>query len=177
PGLRAVLDDVRLALGRTRAALAFLDPAQPFVPALDRPPRAPILTDAVSITNGPAVALALQVALALEICYVLMHALRWQDLLAGAITVVITAQASLGASIQKSILRLSGAALGGFLGLVVIVVAMPNLENLGSLLVVASFAFGVAAWLLAGSARISYVGLQAGLAFALCVTDATGPAT
>jgi len=62
-------------------------------------------------------------------------------------------------------------------GIAVIVVAMPNIENLGALLVVAGLGFAGAAWIAAGSARISYMGLQAGMAFAMCVTDPSGPTT
>jgi multidrug resistance protein MdtO len=177
PGLRPTLDDVRLSLGRARAALGFLDPGRPAVPALDQPPRRALFTTAFSTTNTGAMALALKAGLGVLICYVLMHALHWTAFITGGITVLVVSQTSVGATIQKSMLRLAGAALGGLLGMVVIIAAMPNLENVGSLLVVAALGFGVAAWIMAGSSRISYMGLQTGMAFAMCVTDPGGPTT
>jgi multidrug resistance protein MdtO len=177
PGLRPTLDDVRLSLERTRAALGFLDPGRPAVPALDQPPRRALFTTAFSTTNTGAMALALKAGLGVLICYVLMHALHWTAFITGGITVLVVSQTSVGATIQKSILRLAGAALGGLLGMAVIIAAMPNLENVGSLLVVAALGFAVAAWIMAGSSRISYMGLQTGMAFAMCVTDPGGPTT
>ena len=61
--------------------------------------------------------------------------------------------------------------LGGLLGLATIVAVMPNIDSLGALLVVSALGFLVAAWITVGSSRISYMGLQTGMAFAICVTD------
>jgi multidrug resistance protein MdtO len=177
PGLRPTLDDMRLPLARVRAALGFLDPERPAAPALDQPARSALLTPAFSMTNAATLTLALKAGLGVLICYVLMHALHWSALVTGAITAVLISQTSFGATVQKSMLRLGGASLGGVLGMAVIIVAMPNMENLGSLLVVAALGFGAAAWIMAGSPRISYMGLQTGMAFAMCVTDPTAPTT
>lgn len=178
PGLGSTLDDMRLALHRTREALGFLDPDRPEpAPGLDRPVRTPLLTPAFSIKNTEAIVLALKAGLALELCYVLMYALGWGALVTAGVTAVLVSQTSLGAIVQKSVLRIGGAVLGGALGIATIVVAMPNLQNLGSLLVVAGLGFLVAAWIAVGSARISYLGLQTGMAFAMCVTDPRGPTT
>jgi multidrug resistance protein MdtO len=178
PGLRPTLEDMRLALQRVRGALGFLDPDRPMVtPDLDRPSRTPLLTPAFSMKNTEALALALKAALGVEICYLLMHAWNWPALVTAAVTAVIVGQTSFGATIQKSMLRLGGAILGGVLGSAVIIVTMPNIESVGSLLIVASVGFGIASWIAAGSPRISYVGLQTGLAFAMCVTDPAGPTT
>jgi uncharacterized membrane protein YccC len=54
---------------------------------------------------------------------------------------------------------------------------MPNVESLGWLLPPFAVCFGAAAWLLAGSSQIAYVGLQAGYAFGIATLDAFGPAT
>jgi multidrug resistance protein MdtO len=104
-----------------------------------------------------------------------MHALDWAALLTAGVTAVMLSQTSFGATIQKSMLRLAGATLGGALGIATIVIAMPNIESIGALLLVAAPGLGIAAWLAAGSSGISYVGFQTGLAFALCVTDPVGP--
>jgi Predicted membrane protein len=106
-----------------------------------------------------------------------MYALGWGALVTAGVTAVLVSQTSLGAIVQKSVLRIGGAVLGGALGIATIVVAMPNLQNLGSLLVVAGLGFLVAAWIAVGGARTSYLGLQTGMAFAMCVTDPRGPTT
>jgi multidrug resistance protein MdtO len=177
PGLRPTLDDMQLSVRRARAALGFLDPDRPAAPALDQPARRPLLTPGFSARNTKALAFGFKAGLGALICYVLMHALDWEALLTGAVTAVLVSQGSFGASVQKSMLRLAGAVLGGALGMAVVIVAMPNMEDLGSLLVVAALGFGAAAWIMAGSSRISYMGLQTGMAFALCVTDPAGPTT
>ena len=177
-GLRPTLEDMRLALGRMRNALGFLDPTRPIVAAaLDTPARTPLLTPAFSLKNTEAIALALKAALAILFTYVVMHALTWSALVTAGVTAVIVSQTSFGATIQKSLLRIGGAAFGGALGIVTIMVAMPNITALGGLLIVAGLGFWVSAWIAAGSARISYMGMQAGMAFAMCVTDPSGPTT
>ncbi len=176
PALRPTLDDMWLSVRRARAALGFLDPARLAAP-LDQRARHALLTPAFSIRNTEGVTLALKAGLGAVICYVLMHATQWSALLTAAVTTVLVSQTSIGATVQKSLLRLGGSALGGAAGLAVIVAVMPNIENLGSLLVVAGLGFAGAAWIAVGSSRISYMGLQAGMAFAMCVTDPSGPTT
>jgi multidrug resistance protein MdtO len=177
PGVRPTLDDMWVAAGRARAALKFLDPAQPAAPAIDQPARGPLFTPGFSVRNTEAIMIALKAGIGAVVSYILMHALDWSALLTAATTTVLVSQTSFGATVQKSLLRLGGALLGGAAGIAAIVVLMPNIENLGSLLVVAGLGFAGAAWITAGSARISYMGFQAGFAFAMCVTDPSGPTT
>jgi multidrug resistance protein MdtO len=176
-GFRPTLDDMKLALRRVRGAMGFLDPNRAVVATLDRPTRTPIFTPAFSMQNTAAFQVALRTALGVEICLILLHALDWSAMLTAGVSIVLVAQASLGATIQKSLLRLGGAALGGALGIAAIVIAMPNIESLGALALVSSVGFAIAGWIMAGSARISYMGFQVGLAFSMCVTDTAGPTT
>jgi len=178
PGLRAELEDTWLALRRVRDALDFLDPGRPVdAPVIDRPERTPLLTPAFSLDNHEAIALALKSALGLVLCYVLLHALNWGALVTAGVTAIIVTQTSFGATVQKSALRLAGTVFGAALGIAVVVIAMPNLETAAGLLVVAGIGFGIAAWITAGSSRISYMGLQTGMAFAFAATDPAGPTT
>jgi uncharacterized membrane protein YccC len=175
--LRPILEEMWLSLERARPALGFLDPDRVVAPALDHPARSPLLTPAFSLANAPALALALKAAVGMEICFLLMHALDWSALLTAGVTVTLISLTSLGATVQKSMLRVAGALVGGALGMAVILVAMPNLQSVAGLLMVAALGFGIAAWITAGSSRISYMGLQAGMAFAMCVVDPSGPTT
>ena len=54
---------------------------------------------------------------------------------------------------------------------------MPNIDSLAPLLVVVAVGTGLAAWITAGSARISYVGIQMGLGFGLSFLNDLGPTT
>src|SRR4030095_3406684 len=47
----------------------------------------------------------------------------------------------------------------------------------GGLLIACAIGFALAAWVTVGSARISYMGLQIAMAFAICVADPSGPTT
>src|SRR5262249_38261617 len=78
---------------------------------------------------------------------------------------------------RKALLRLAGAALGGALGLLVIIVAMPNMETLASLLIVVAPCMALAAWINTGSSRIAYAGLQTAIAFSLSALNDLGPTT
>jgi multidrug resistance protein MdtO len=177
-GLRPTLEDMTLVLRRMRDAAGFLDPIRPAAPsALDSPARTPLLTPAFSLANTDAVALALKSALGLVLAYVLMSALHWPAMVTAGVTAIVVSLGSLGATVQKSLLRIGGATVGGVLGIATIVMVMPNLTTLGGLLIVCGIGFGLAAWVTVGSARISYMGLQIGMAFAICVTDPSGPTT
>ena len=177
-GLRPALEDMTLGLSRVRDALGFLDPARlPAESAIDSPARTPLLTPAFSLKNRDALVTAFKSALGIELAYILMFAFQWGALSTAGVTAVIVSQNSLGATVQKSMLRFGGALLGGALGIATIVIAMPNIVTIGGLLLVAGVGFWLAAWITAGSARISYMGMQTGLAFAMCVTDPSGPTT
>jgi multidrug resistance protein MdtO len=177
PGLRPTLEDMTLVLHRIRNAAGFLDPAGPAPSALDSPARTPLLTPAFSLENRDAVILSLKTALGVVLAYVLMSALHWPAMVTVGVTTLIVSLGSLGAILQKSLLRIGGATVGGALGIATIVMAMPNLTTLGGLLIACAIGFALAAWVTVGSARISYMGLQIGMAFAICVADPSGPTT
>src|SRR5678815_858805 len=75
-----------------------------------------------------ALKIGLKAALGLELCYLVMLGLDWPGLVTSAVTCVIIAQTTVGANLSKAVLRQVGAVLGGLLGLIAIVVFMPNLS-------------------------------------------------
>jgi multidrug resistance protein MdtO len=171
--------DLERVLEPLPAALGFLthpDDAPVRRSVLDAQ-RRPFLLPAFFAPPPSDVEFALRAGLAACAAYVLWQGLVWQGISTCVVTVVIVAQSTLGASVQKSILRAAGAALGGLLGLAAIVVAIPNLTTLPGLLVVVAAGTAVGGWLNAGSSRIAYAGLQTGLAFALCLLDRFAPST
>jgi multidrug resistance protein MdtO len=143
----------------------------------DSPTRAAFFTPAFSLANTSAIMFSLRTGLAATLAYVLYEGMAWPGLSTSVWTTIIIAQSTLGASLQKALLRLAGAILGGLLGLSTIVLLMPNMDSLAPLLVVTAAVTALAGWIIAGSTRIAYVGIQLGLAFALCVLNDLGPTT
>jgi hypothetical protein len=187
-------DDVRMlpaiiemeqVLERMAEATGFLGGAHPTLGSPTAMARSPLdsqaptkfFTPACSLSNSVDLAFALKGGLAASTCDLLVNGFAWPGVQTSIWTTVLVAQATQGAIVEKALLRLVGAAVGGLLGVLAIVSVMPNLENLVSFLVVVAIGSGCAAWLSTGSARIAYAGLQIGLAFALTLGDAPGPTT
>ncbi len=187
-------DDVRMlpaivemerVLGRMAEVTGFLGGPHPTpgIPTavarspLDSHAPAKFFTPACSSSNTVDLAFALKGGLAASLCDLLVSGLAWPGIQTSIWTTILVAQATQGAIVQKALLRLVGAALGGLLGVLAIVSVMPNLENLISFLVVVAIGSGCAGWLSTGSTRIAYAGLQIGLAFTLTLGDAPGPTT
>jgi len=173
--LERVLDSLPRATG-------FLDrdrsPASiPAAGALLDAPTSSFFTPAFSITNIEAIGFALRSGLAATIAYVAYQGLAWPGLATAPLTTILVAQSSFGATARKALLRLVGATLGGALGLLVIVVVMPNMDSLASLLIVVAVCMALAGWINSGSSRISYAGFQTALAFSLSALNDLGPTT
>lgn len=170
--------EMQRAMSGVTSALSFLGtPADGTVGHPADGGAGPYFTADFSLQNVEAVRYALKGALAGSIAYVAYQGLAWPGIVTCVATTVIVAQTSTGASTQKGLLRIGGTLLGCALGVAVIVYAMPRIENLASLLVVMGLALGVAAWIVVGSPRSAYAGLQAGMALAMYSLDVFGPAT
>ena len=120
---------------------------------------------------------AAKATLAAMIAYIYINAIDWPGGITAVVTAILVSLDNYGAIIQKSVLRLAGAAVGGFMALLAILVVMPNIESLAGFLVVSSLIFGAGAWVQAGSGRVSYAGLQLAYAAALCLMLTHGPST
>ena len=182
-GIPALVAYMEATLIRIATATQFLGSSAPArglrAPAstspLDTLRRAPFLTPSFSLSNTGDIVFALKCAVAVEICLLIILGLDWPGLMTSIVTCVIGAQSSLGASIYKAFLRLAGAVLGGLLGLAMIVAVMPNAEGLAWMLLPFAAGVWIAAWIAAGSSRISYAGVQVGMALAIAVVDVIGP--
>jgi multidrug resistance protein MdtO len=177
--LLPALTEMERALGDIDAALGIADePSADRIAARRRTsldaPAGSWVTPAFSASNVDDLAFAFKGGLAATICHVLVNGLAWPGTSTSVWTCLLVAQSSYGAMAQKELLRLVGAVAGGLLGLLAILVAMPNLEGLASFLVVVSIGFATAAWVTTGSARIGYAGIQLGVAFSLCTVDVPG---
>src|SRR5439155_1465008 len=76
---------------------------------------------------------------------------------------------------HKATLRFIGCLIGAGLGLGAILLLMPDMTDLGDLLLLLAPVTLLAAWVASGSERISYAGLQISLAFYLVVLQGYGP--
>src|SRR5262249_32448379 len=132
--------------------------------AAPRAPR-PSLLVPDAFENRDYVRFATKGTLAALICYIAFIGFDYPEIYTCVITVFVVALSTVGASNQKALLRSCGAAFGGAIGLVSLVYVLPRIDNIGGFLLVFGAGCAVAAWLNAGSPRISYGGYQVGLAF------------
>jgi multidrug resistance protein MdtO len=108
---------------------------------------------------------ALKTLLATLLCYVFYTAADWQGIHTIMLSCVIVAQPGLGATLQKTWLRIGGALLATLLALLMIVFIQPHTESLVGLLAMTLPVMALSAWIAAGSERIAYAGIQIGFTF------------
>jgi multidrug resistance protein MdtO len=120
---------------------------------------------------------ALKTLLATLLCYVFYTAADWQGIHTIMLSCVIVAQPGLGATLQKTWLRIGGALLATLLALLMIVFIQPHTESLVGLLAMTLPVMALSAWIAAGSERIAYAGIQIGFTFSLAFLSWFGPLT
>ena len=118
---------------------------------------------------------ALKTLLATLLCYVFYTAVDWQGIHTIMLSCVIVAQPGLGATMQKTWLRIGGALLATLIALLLIVFVQPWTDSLSGLLAMTLPVLALAAWIAAGSERIAYAGIQIGFTFALAFLSWFGP--
>jgi multidrug resistance protein MdtO len=128
-------------------------------------------------TNPAYLRFSLKTLLAVLACYVFYNAVDWQGIHTIMLTCVIVALPSLGASTQRALLRLTGAAIGSALALFMVVFVIPHLDDIVGLLLITLPVAALGAWISAGSERIGYAGIQVIFTFSLAVLGQFGPTT
>ncbi len=128
-------------------------------------------------TNPAYARFSLKTLLAVLICYVFYNAVDWQGIHTVMLTCLIVALPSLGASTQRVLLRVTGAAIGSVLALFTVVFVFPHFDDVASLLLITLPVVGLGAWISAGSERIGYAGVQIVFTFALALLEQFGPTT
>jgi len=134
-----------------------------------------LLPDAFS--NPEYVRFAVRGGLACFICDLLFVGFNYPGIYTSVITAFVVSLSTVGASTQKGILRFSGAAVGGGMGIVALMYVLPQVETLGGFWAVFAAGTAVAAWVNYGSPRVSYGGYQIGLAFYKVILQGWGPVT
>jgi multidrug resistance protein MdtO len=134
-----------------------------------------VVSDALS--NPAHWQFALKTALAVMIVYAVYSMLDWPGLRTSIVTCFFVALGSLGETVHKLSLRLSGAVIGGVLAGLCIVFVLPHCTDIGQLSVITAVVALFAGWVATSSERLSYAGLQIAFAFFLGVLQTDAPAT
>ena len=118
---------------------------------------------------------ALKVTLAVMLSYAAESLLDWPAIHTCVVTCFFVSLGTVGESLHKATLRVTGALIGGALGIGSILLLMPLMTDLGELLLALGAVTMLAGWIACGSERISYAGWQIGLAYYLTVLQGYGP--
>jgi len=127
--------------------------------------------------NPAYVHFAIKGALAGFICYLIFTLTAYQGIYTSVITCIVCSLSTIGASVQKGVLRLAGSAVGGGLGVLTLMYIFPHLDSIGGFWFPFAAVTALAAYVTFGSPAISYAGYQIGLAFYKCTLQNYGPYT
>jgi len=127
--------------------------------------------------NIDTVQYAIKFSLGAILCALAVQALAWPGIDTAILTCLVVAQTSLGADYRRSLLRFSGALLGGLCAYAYAILAQPAIDTIVGFAFATSPVFAIAAWVAAGSPRIAYMGKQIGYSFAIFVLHDLGPVT
>jgi len=130
-----------------------------------------LVSDAFS--NPEYLRFALAGTAASMVCYVIYVGLNWPGISTAVTTCALTALSDIGSSRQKQLLRIGGAAVGGFVfGLGSQIFILPYIDSIVGLTILFACVTGISAYVATSSPRLSYAGLQMAFAFYLVnVTD------
>ena len=129
-----------------------------------------------AFTNPDHVRYALKTTAAAMTCYVIYTLFDWPGIHTCFITCFIVSLGTTAETFEKLTLRVLGCLVGAALGFAAILYLLPELTSIGGLMIVIFLGALGAAYVAAGSPRISYAGFQIAFAFFLCVVQGPAPA-
>lgn len=141
----------------------------------EQKPRQLFVADAFS--NPAHWQFALKTTFAIMIVYSVYTMLDWPGLLTSIVTVFFVALGSVGETIHKLTLRISGAIIGGLIAGLSIVFVLPHFDDIGQLCLLTAVVAAFAGWVATSSERLSYAGMQIALAFFMGILQTYSPAT
>jgi len=134
-----------------------------------------IVPDALS--NPAYLHFAIKGALAGFIWYLIFTLTAYQGIYTSVVTCIVCSLSTIGASVQKGVLRLAGSAVGGVLGVITLTCIFPYVDSIGGFWLPFAAVTGLAAYVTFSGPSLSYGGYQIGLAFYKCVLQSYGPYT
>ena len=120
---------------------------------------------------------ALKTTLAVMVVYITYTLLNYPSMRTSVVTCFFVALGSLGETMHKLTLRVSGAIIGGVVAGICIVWVLPHMTDIGQLCALVAVVSIGAGWIATSSERLSYAGMQIAFAFFLGVLQGYAPAT
>ena len=120
---------------------------------------------------------ALKTTIAVMAAYFIYSVVDWPGISTAVPTCFVVALGSMGETIHKMWLRISGALIGGLAAGLCIVYLLPHMTDIGQLCLLVAAASAIFAWVATSSDRLSYMGMQMALAFLLGMLQGYGPNT
>jgi len=128
-------------------------------------------------THADSLQFGIKFSLGAILCALIIESLGWPDINTAIPTCLVAAQTSLGADYRLSLLRLSGAVVGGLCAYLYVLVFQSQLDTIAGFALATAPVWALAAWISAGSERIAYLGRQLGFSFATFVLHDFGQVT
>jgi multidrug resistance protein MdtO len=129
-----------------------------------------------AFTNPQYIQYSLKTTGAAMFCYFLYSLLNWPSIHTCFLTCYIVALGTTAETVEKLTLRILGCFVGAVAGYGTMIFLIPHLTSIAGLMVVVFSGALAAAYVSAGSPRISYAGFQIAIAFFLCVIQGPSPA-
>ncbi|CAD6876887.1 FUSC family protein [Methylomonas fluvii] len=128
-------------------------------------------------SHADSVQFGIKFSLGAILCMLIVESLGWPDINTAIPTCLVAAQTSLGADYRLSLLRVTGAAVGGICAYFYVLIFQSQLDTVVGFAFATAPFWALAAWITAGSERIAYLGRQLGFSFALFVLHDFGQVT